>query len=85
MLLQLLADQPHHLHHPDLKGTPLDALGLLGLWEPVLAIAKHLVEQNVARKKEGPKAIAPPSLSSWRIAIQLQEIDGFSEGQIGSV
>jgi hypothetical protein len=80
VLLQLLADQPHHLHHPDLKGL-LDALRDYSRFAPelVLAIAKHLVEQNVARKKEGPKAIARYVSELVEIAIQLQEIDGFSE------
>ena len=80
VLLQLLADQPHHLHHPDLKGL-LDALRDYSRFAPelVLAIAKHLVEQNVARQKEGPKAIARHVSELVEIAIQLQEIDGFGE------
>ena len=80
VLLQLLADQPHHLQHPDLKGL-LDALRDYARFAPefVLAIAKHLVEQNVERQKEGPKAIARHVSELVEIAIQLQEIDGFSE------
>lgn len=80
VLLQLLADQPHHLQRSDLKGL-LDALRDYSRFAPelVLAIAKHLVEQNVARKKEGPKAIARHVSELVEIAIQLQEIDGFSE------
>lgn len=80
VLLQLLADQPHHLQRSDLKGL-LDALRDYSRFAPelVLAIAKHLVEQNVARKKEGPKAIARHVSELVEISIQLQEIDGFSE------
>jgi hypothetical protein len=80
VLLQLLADQPHHLQHPDLKGL-LDALRDYAPFAPglVMAIAKHLVAQNVARQKEGTSATARHVSELVEIAIQLQEIDGFSE------
>ncbi len=79
-LLQLLTDQPHHLQRSDLKGL-LDALRGYAPFAPelVLAIAKHLVEQNVARKREGTSAAARYVSELVEIAIQLQEIDGFSE------
>jgi len=79
-LLQLLTDQPHHLQHSDLKGL-LDALRGYAPFAPelVLAITKHLVEQNVARQKEGTQAAARHVSELVEVAIQLQEIDGFSE------
>ncbi len=80
VILRLLADQPHHLQHPDLKGL-LDALRDYAPFEPelVLAIAQHLADQNLARQKEGPQAMARYVSELVEISIQLQEIKGFGE------
>ena len=80
VLLQLLADQPHHLQRSDLKGL-LEALRDYAPFAPELvwAVAKLLVEQNVAKQKEGTQATARYVSELVEIAIQLQEIDGFSK------
>ena len=80
VLIQLLADQAHHLQHPDLKGL-LDALRDYAPFAPelVLAIAQHLADQNLARQKEGPQAMARYVSELVEISIQLQEIEGFGE------